>query len=166
MDRARQRCGSATARRSSMTVRSPRPRSSCRLLSVDAKDLNEAIRSPAALPAKHGSIEVRPVRQLDVDFSEPPIGIFAPPSRSHRNGGKLMRMISIIVIFCTDPSPCSVELTSQWKRGPRRSCMAVWHWVVRNHVDCLVHGDQIKGLGSWTGAMNRARLIGLARPTT
>jgi hypothetical protein len=35
---------------------------------VDAKDLNEAIRIASGIPpAKHGSIEVRPVRQLDLD---------------------------------------------------------------------------------------------------
>ena len=34
---------------------------------VDAKDLNEAIHIASGIPpAKHGSIEVRPVRQLDV----------------------------------------------------------------------------------------------------
>ncbi len=34
---------------------------------VDAKDLNEAIQIASGIPpAKHGSIEVRPVRQLDV----------------------------------------------------------------------------------------------------
>lgn len=34
---------------------------------VDAKDLNEAIRIASDIPpAKYGSIEVRPVRQLDV----------------------------------------------------------------------------------------------------
>ena len=34
---------------------------------VDAKDLNEAIRIASGIPsAKHGSIEVRPVRQLDL----------------------------------------------------------------------------------------------------
>lgn len=34
---------------------------------VDAKDLNDAIRIAARIPpAKHGSIEVRPVRTLDV----------------------------------------------------------------------------------------------------
>jgi hypothetical protein len=34
---------------------------------VDAKDLNEAIRIAADVPpAKHGSIEVRPVRELDM----------------------------------------------------------------------------------------------------
>lgn len=35
---------------------------------VDAKDLNEAIRIAADIPpAKHGSIEVRPVRQLNLE---------------------------------------------------------------------------------------------------
>lgn len=35
---------------------------------VDAKDLNEAIRIAAEIPpAQHGSIEVRPVRQLVID---------------------------------------------------------------------------------------------------
>lgn len=34
---------------------------------VEAKDLNEAIQIAAGIPpAKHGSIEVRPVRQLDL----------------------------------------------------------------------------------------------------
>ena len=34
---------------------------------VDAKDLNEAIRIASGIPpAKYGSIEVRPVRQLDI----------------------------------------------------------------------------------------------------
>lgn len=34
---------------------------------VDAADLNEAIRLAAGIPpAQHGSIEVRPVRELDV----------------------------------------------------------------------------------------------------
>lgn len=34
---------------------------------VDAKDLNEAIQIASGIPpAKHGSIEVRPVRQLDL----------------------------------------------------------------------------------------------------
>lgn len=34
---------------------------------VDAKDLNEAIRIASGIPpAKHGSIEVRPVRQLEL----------------------------------------------------------------------------------------------------
>jgi hypothetical protein len=34
---------------------------------VDAKDLNEAIRIASGIPpAKHGSIEVRPVRELDM----------------------------------------------------------------------------------------------------
>jgi len=34
---------------------------------VDAKDLNEAIRIASDIPpAKHGSIEVRPIRALDV----------------------------------------------------------------------------------------------------
>ena len=34
---------------------------------VEAKDVNEAIRIASGIPpAKHGSIEVRPVRQLDV----------------------------------------------------------------------------------------------------
>lgn len=34
---------------------------------VDAKDLNEAIRIAADIPpAKHGSIEVRPIRELDL----------------------------------------------------------------------------------------------------
>ena len=34
---------------------------------VDAKDLNEAVQIASGIPpAKHGSIEVRPVRQLDV----------------------------------------------------------------------------------------------------
>ena len=34
---------------------------------VDAKDLNEALHIASGIPpAKHGSIEVRPVRQLDV----------------------------------------------------------------------------------------------------
>jgi hypothetical protein len=34
---------------------------------VDAKDLNEALQIASGIPpAKHGSIEVRPVRQLDV----------------------------------------------------------------------------------------------------
>lgn len=34
---------------------------------VDAKDLNEALRIASGIPpAKHGSIEVRPVRQLNV----------------------------------------------------------------------------------------------------
>ena len=35
---------------------------------VDAKDLNEAIRIASDIPpARHGSIEVRPVRQLNVE---------------------------------------------------------------------------------------------------
>jgi hypothetical protein len=35
---------------------------------VDAKDLNEAIQIAAGIPpARHGSIEVRPVRQLELD---------------------------------------------------------------------------------------------------
>lgn len=35
---------------------------------VDAKDLNEAIQIAGGIPpAKYGSIEVRPVRQLDLD---------------------------------------------------------------------------------------------------
>jgi hypothetical protein len=35
---------------------------------VDAKDLNEAIRIAADIPpARHGSIEVRPIRQLDLE---------------------------------------------------------------------------------------------------
>lgn len=34
---------------------------------IDAKDLNEAVQVAARIPpAKHGSIEVRPVRELDV----------------------------------------------------------------------------------------------------
>lgn len=34
---------------------------------IDAKDLNEAIRIASGIPpAKYGSIEVRPVRQLDI----------------------------------------------------------------------------------------------------
>jgi hypothetical protein len=34
---------------------------------IDAKDLNEAVNIAAKIPpAKHGSIEVRPVRELDV----------------------------------------------------------------------------------------------------
>ena len=34
---------------------------------VDAKDLNEAIRIASGIPpAKYGSIEVRPIRQLDI----------------------------------------------------------------------------------------------------
>lgn len=34
---------------------------------VDAKDLNEAIRLAAAIPpAQHGSVEVRPVRELQL----------------------------------------------------------------------------------------------------
>lgn len=37
---------------------------------VDAKDLNDAIRIASRIPpAKHGSIEVRPVRELDVSTS-------------------------------------------------------------------------------------------------
>lgn len=35
---------------------------------IDAKDLNEAIQIASGIPpAKYGSIEVRPVRQLDLD---------------------------------------------------------------------------------------------------
>jgi hypothetical protein len=34
---------------------------------VDAKDMNEAIRIASGIPpAKHGSIEVRPIRELDL----------------------------------------------------------------------------------------------------
>jgi hypothetical protein len=40
---------------------------------VDAKDLNEAIKIASGIPpAKHGSIEVRPVRQLDLGDSGDP----------------------------------------------------------------------------------------------
>jgi hypothetical protein len=40
---------------------------------VDAKDLNEALQIASGIPpAKHGSIEVRPVRQLDVDPASRP----------------------------------------------------------------------------------------------
>jgi hypothetical protein len=39
---------------------------------VDAKDLNEAIQIAAKIPpAKYGSIEVRPVRSLQVEAAEP-----------------------------------------------------------------------------------------------
>ena len=38
---------------------------------VDAKDLNEAIQLAAGIPpAQHGSIEVRPVRELQVSLTE------------------------------------------------------------------------------------------------
>ena len=38
---------------------------------IDAKDLNEAIRLAAGIPpVKYGSIEVRPVRELDVSDSD------------------------------------------------------------------------------------------------
>ncbi len=40
---------------------------------IDAHDLNEAIRIAAKIPpAKHGSIEVRPVRTLDVPAGDRP----------------------------------------------------------------------------------------------
>lgn len=39
---------------------------------IDAKDLNEAIRIAADIPpAKHGSIEVRPVRRLELSSATP-----------------------------------------------------------------------------------------------
>ena len=39
---------------------------------IDAKDLNEAIQIASGIPpAKHGSIEVRPVRQLDPGYASP-----------------------------------------------------------------------------------------------
>lgn len=39
---------------------------------VDARDLNEAIQVAAKIPpARHGSIEVRPVRELQVDARPP-----------------------------------------------------------------------------------------------
>ncbi len=43
---------------------------------IDAKDLNEALAIAARIPpARHGSIEVRPVRELDVPSYHP----FTPP---------------------------------------------------------------------------------------
>lgn len=43
---------------------------------VDAKDLNEAIQLAAGIPpARHGSIEVRPVRELQMALSASPAGV-------------------------------------------------------------------------------------------
>ncbi|HVX56148.1 MAG TPA: YciI family protein [Candidatus Saccharimonadales bacterium] len=47
---------------------------------VDAKDLNEALKIAAEIaPAKHGSIEVRPVRDLDVPGYRSPDGTVSFP---------------------------------------------------------------------------------------
>jgi len=47
---------------------------------IDARDLNEAIQLAARIPpARHGSIEVRPVRELQVDGAAASVQLREPP---------------------------------------------------------------------------------------